>query len=69
MTIIPIMRAGTLAIVLAAGALVGCSSPGAMVATTNPSMVPVGPGSSDIYSGDAWYAALDAAMTSDNGGE
>jgi hypothetical protein len=40
-----------------------------MVATTNPSMVPAGPGSSDIYSGDAWYAALDAAMTSDNGGE
>jgi hypothetical protein len=40
MSMIPIMRAGTLSIVLAAGALVGCSSPGAMVAATNPSMVP-----------------------------
>jgi hypothetical protein len=69
MNIVPKMRAGTLAMVLAAGALVGCSSPDAMVATTNPSVVPSGPGSMGPYSGGDWDAALDAAMTSDNGGE
>lgn len=70
MTIIPMMRTGTLAIVLAAGALVGCSSPSGMVATTNPMMVPAaGAGYTGPYSGEDWSAALNAAMTSDNGGE
>ena len=69
MTIIPTMRAGTLAIVLAAGALAGCSSTGTMVATMNPSMVPAALGNTGPYSGGDWDAALDSAMTSNNGGD
>ena len=69
MTIISIARAGTLAIVLAAGALAGCSSPGGKVAATDPSIVPTASASTSPYSGEDYTAALDAAMTSDNGGE
>lgn len=69
MTIIPMTRAGALAIVLTAGALAGCSSPGGMVAATNPSIVPTASSNTAPYSGEDYAAALDAAMTSDNGGE
>ena len=69
MTTMTTMRAGTLALVLAAGALAGCTVPGAQVASTNPSMVAAGPANTGPYSGAEWNAALDNAMTSDNGGE
>lgn len=69
MTIIPMTRAATLAIVLAAGALAGCSAPGGMVASTNPSMAPAASAGTGPYDGADYVAALDAAMTSDDGGE
>jgi len=69
MTIVPTMRASALAVVLAAGALVGCSSPDAMMARTNVAMAPVSPAITGTYSGVEWYTALNAEMTSDNGGD
>jgi len=69
MAIIPMTRASTLAIVLVAGALVGCSSPGPMVARTNVAMAPASPAITGPYSGTDWYTALNAEMTSDNGGD
>ena len=69
MIIVPMMRASALAIVLAAGALVGCSSPCAMMARTNVAMAPVSPAITGPYSGFDWYTALNAEMTSDNGGD
>jgi hypothetical protein len=69
MTIIPTMRAGTLAIVLAAGALAGCSSPGGMVASTNRSIVPTASRNAAPYSGEDYAAALDSVMTTDSSGE
>ena len=77
MTIISMMRAGTLAMVLAAGALSiqGCSSPDQTKTAQGTRLL----GSSGLstgavssaspYSGADWDAALNAAMTSDNGGE
>lgn len=76
MTIIPMMRAGTLAMVLAAGTLLiqGCSSPDQTMTAQGTRLV----GTSGIstaavnsapYSGADSAAALDAAMTSDVGGE
>jgi len=76
MTIIPIMRAGTLATVLAAGALLiqGCSAPDQTKTAQGTRLL----GSSGIstaavnsapYSGADFDAARNAAMTSDNGGE
>ena len=76
MTFIPMMRAGTLAMVLAAGTLLiqGCSSPDQTKTAQGTRLL----GSSGIstsainsapYSGPDSEAALDAAMTSDNGGE
>lgn len=66
------MRAGSLAMILAAGTLVGCSPDQTMTAQGTRLI-----GSSGIstsanyapYSGADSEAALDAAMTSDNGGE
>jgi hypothetical protein len=67
------MRGGSLAMILAAGTLVGCSPDQTMTAQGTRLI-----GSSGISSGGANYApysgpdseaALDAAMTSDNGGE
>lgn len=67
------MRAGSLAMVLAAGTLVGCSSPDQMQTAQGTRLI----GSSGIstadenyapYSGPDAEAALNAAMTSDNGG-
>ena len=66
------MRAGSLAMILAAGTLVGCSPDQTMTAqgtrligssgiSTNANYAP--------YSGADSEAALDAAMTSDNGGD
>ena len=76
MTIISMMRAGTLAMVFAAGALSiqGCSSPDQtktaqgtrVLGSSGLSSAPV---ASSPYSGADWDAALNAAMTSDNGGE
>ena len=68
MTIVSMMRSGTLAIVVAASALAGCTSQSGMVAATNSSIVPTAPATGP-YSGADSVAALDAAMTSDNGGE
>jgi hypothetical protein len=76
MTIIPMMRAGTLAMALAAGALLiqGCSSPDQMQTAQGTRLlgssgISTGAVNSDPYSGADFDAALDAAMTSDNGGE
>jgi hypothetical protein len=73
MTIIPMLRAGTLAMVVAASALAGCSAPDQTMTAQGTRLL----GSSGIstaavnspYSGSEWSAALEAAMTSDNGGE
>ena len=76
MTIIPMMRAGTLAMVLAAGALLiqGCSSPDQTKTAQGTRLlgssgISTGAVNSAPYSGADFDAALDAAMTSDNGGE
>lgn len=69
MTIISSMRASTLAVVLAAGALVGCSTPPSGMIASQQTVVPGGyQADTGPYSGAAWAAELDAAMTSDNGG-
>jgi hypothetical protein len=73
MTMIPMLRAGTLAMVVAASALAGCSSPDQTMTAQGTRLL----GRSGIstaavnspYSGAEWNAALEAAMTSDNGGE
>jgi hypothetical protein len=74
MTIISTMRAGALAMVLAAGTLVGCSSLDQTMTAQGTRLV----GSSGIstgavnyapYSGPDSEAATDAAMTSQNGGD
>jgi hypothetical protein len=76
MTVIPMIRAGTLAMVLGAGALLiqSCSSvdqtktaQGTRVLGS--SGISTGAVNSAPYSGEDYDAALDAAMTSDNGGE
>lgn len=76
MTIVPMMRAGTLAMVLAAGALSiqGCSSPDQTKTAQGTRLLgssglSSGAVSSSPYSGADWDAALNAAMTSDSGGE
>jgi hypothetical protein len=75
MTITPMMRAGTLAIVFAAGALViqGCSSPDPTKTAQGTRLlgssgISTGAVNSSPYSGPEADAALNAAMTSDNGG-
>ena len=70
MAIIRIMRAGTLATLLAAGALAGCSTPPSGRVASQASIVPTSTAiDTGPYSGEASAAELDAAMTSDNGGE
>jgi hypothetical protein len=75
MTVIPMVRAGTLAMVLAVSALSiqGCSSSDQTMTAQGTRLL----GSSGLstaavnapYSGADWTAALEAAMTGDNGGE
>ena len=61
---VQMMRAAAAATVLAAAVLAqGCTSSG-MSAAPQALMA----GSPGPYSGDAWYADLDAAMTGDMGG-
>jgi hypothetical protein len=76
MTIIPMMRAGALAMTLAAGALLvqGCSSPDQTMTAQGTRLlgssgISTGAVNSGPYSGPDSEAAQDAAMTSDNGGE
>jgi len=70
MIIVPKLRTGALAIVLAAGMLAGCSTPPNGMVASQVSIVPaINPANTGPYSGDAWAAELDAAMTSDFGGE
>jgi hypothetical protein len=76
MTTIRMMRAGTLAMVLAAGVLLiqGCGSedPTKTAQGTRllgSSGISTGAVDSAPYSGADYDAALDAAMTSDSGGE
>jgi len=68
MTILPMMRGGAVAIVLASAMLVqGCASSSqpvqqaALLADTGPT--------TGTYSGQAWYADLYHVMTTEQGGE
>ena len=64
------LRAGTVAVALAAVTLVGCSTPQSAMIASQTTIVPTGEGiDTGPYSGEASAAELDAAMTSDNGGE
>jgi hypothetical protein len=75
MTKVSMLRASALTVVLAAGALLiqGCASDQTMTAQgtrmIGASGVAVASANSAPYSSEDWNAALDAAMTSDNGGE
>ena len=75
MTIISMMRAGTLAMVLVTGALLqGCSSPDQPMTAQGTRLlgssgVSTGAVTSGPYSGEDWDAALDNTMTTDSGGE
>ena len=63
MNILPMLRSGAIAALLATAALVqGCSSPGPVV-TTQQSMLP----DTGVYSGAAWYQDLENQMTSQSG--
>lgn len=65
MTINPIIRAGTLAVLLSTAAFVqGCST---LSVPTGPQQA-MAPGDTGIYSGGDWDAALNAAMTTGSGG-
>ena len=60
-----IIRFGTLAVLLSTAALIqGCNSPNLFTGTQQAAA----PGSTGIYSGSDWDAALNAAMTTDSGG-
>jgi hypothetical protein len=70
------LLAGTLAMVLAAGALLiqGCSSPDQTMTAQGTRLlgssgISTGASNSAPYSGADFDTALDAAMTSDDGGE
>ena len=74
MTIISKMRAGSVAMVLAAGTLVGCGAPDQTMTAQGTRVI----GRSGITTSDANYspysgaeseAALDSVMTGDQGGE
>lgn len=59
------MRSGAMALVLIGAALVqGCSSQSPMVAAQSMTTA-----NASIYSGDPWYADLDAMMTAESGGD
>ena len=68
------MRAGSLALILAAGTLVSCSAPDQTMTAQGTRLigssgVTTGAANNAPYSGPDSAAALEAAMTSDNGGE
>ena len=68
MTILPMMRGGAVAIVLASAMLVqGCASSGPRVQQAS-LLTDTGP-TTGTYSGQAWYADLYHVMTTEQGGE
>ena len=75
MIITSMMRGSAVALMLAGALLVqGCSSPDQTMTAQGTRLlgssgVSTGAANSGPYSGAEWYAAQDAAMTSDNGGE
>lgn len=74
MTIAQLMRGGAVAVTLAGALLVqGCSPDPTVTAQgtrlLGSSGVSTGTVDTGPYSGADWYAAQDAAMTGDNGGE
>jgi hypothetical protein len=75
MTFIPMVRGGLVTVILAGALLTqGCSSPDQTKTAQGTRLlgssgISTGAVNSSPYSGAEWDAALNAAMTSDNGGE